>query len=81
MGYSSCAGIQNLLDCSLGDDGTFDVITSMTGVPNAGGNLSSFNRHLMIPFSPTPANAKNAQAIIYFSNIEFDGCTVESVSQ
>lgn len=74
-------GIQNLLDCSLGDDGTFNVITSMTGVPNAGGNLSSFNRHLMIPFSSAPSNAKSAQAIIYFNNIEFDGCTVETVTQ
>jgi hypothetical protein len=74
-------GIQNLLDCSLGMDGTFNVITSMTGVPDAGGNLSSFNGHLMIPFSKTPSNAKSAQAIIYFSNIEFDGCTVETVSQ
>jgi len=74
-------GIQNLLDCSLGDDGTFQVITSMTGVPNAGGNLSSFNRHLMIPFSTAPSNAKSAQAIVYFNNIEFDGCTVETVSQ
>jgi hypothetical protein len=74
-------GIQSLLDCSLGDDGTFKVGTSMTGTPDAEGNLSSFNRHLMIPFSTAPSNAKTAQAIIYFNNIEFDGCTVETVSQ
>jgi len=74
-------GVQNLLDCSLGSDGTFKVITSMTGVPNAEGTISSFNQHLMIPFSTTPSNAKNAQATIYFDSIEFDGCTLETVSQ
>jgi hypothetical protein len=74
-------GIQNLLDCSLGADGTYKVFTSMTGTPNAEGTISSFNQHLMIPFSTTPSNAKTAQAIIYFGNIEFDGCTLESVSK
>jgi hypothetical protein len=74
-------GIQNVLDCSLGSDGTYKVVTSMTGVPNAEGTISSFNGHLVIPFSKTPSNAKNAQAIIYFGNMEFDGCTLETVSQ
>ena len=74
-------GIQNLLDCSLGADGSFKVFTSMTGVPNAEGTISSFNQHLMIPFSTTPSNAKTAQAIIYFDNIEFDGCTLDFVSK
>ena len=74
-------GIQNLLDCSLGADGSFKVLTSMTGVPNAEGTISSFNQHLMIPFSTTPSNAKTAQAIIYFDNIESDGCTLDSVSK
>jgi hypothetical protein len=73
-------GIQNVLDCSLGADGTYKVVTSMTGVPNAEGTISSFNQHLMIPFSTTPSNAKSAQAIIYFGNIEFDGCALETVS-
>lgn len=74
-------GVQNLLDCSLGMDGTFRVISSITGSPNAEGTISSFNQHLMIPFSVTPANAKTAQATIYFDSIEFDGCTLLTVSQ
>jgi hypothetical protein len=83
--YNVSPGAQHLLDCSLGQDGSFRVITMFLltngNASSAESTIGSFSGHLLIPFNPAPSNVKNAQAIIYFDNIEFDGCTVETVSQ
>jgi hypothetical protein len=75
-------GTQYLLDCSLGQDGNFSVGTTFitaNPAPYAGGTVSSFGGHLMIPFNPTPNGATSAQVVISFTTIEFDGCQVDTV--
>jgi hypothetical protein len=77
-------GTQYLLDCSLGMDGTFKVATMFLW-PNgntswAGGSLSSFSNHLLIPFTPAPAKTNDVRAVISFNQIEFDGCQVDTIS-
>jgi hypothetical protein len=77
-------GKQYLLDCSLGQDGTYKVGTTFTvgnGGPNfQGGPLSSFNRHLLIPMNPAPAGAQEARVVIDFTDMEFFGCQIDNVS-
>jgi hypothetical protein len=76
---------QYLLDCSVGEDGTYKVGTTFM-LPNNGftgfldGQLSSFSRHLLIPFNPAPGNAQGARVVINFTEIEFYGCQVNTVS-
>jgi hypothetical protein len=83
--FSVLPGKQFLLDCSLGEDGTYKVATTFL-TPNNGstgwldGQLSSFNRHLLIPLNTTPANAQGGRVIIDFTEIEFYGCQVDTVS-
>jgi len=83
--FSVLPGKQFLLDCSLGEDGTYKVGTTFL-TPNNGstgfldGQLSSFNRHLLIPLNTTPANAQGGRVVINFTEIEFYGCQVDTVS-
>jgi hypothetical protein len=78
-------GKQFLLDCSVGEDGTYKIGTTFVDKngngPNfLGGTVSSFNRHLLIPLNTTPPNAASARVIIDFTEIEFYGCQVDTVS-
>jgi hypothetical protein len=83
--FSVLPGKQFLLDCSLGEDGTYKVGTTFL-TPNGGstgwldGKMSSFNQHLLIPLNTTPANAQGGRVIIDFTEIEFYGCQVDTVS-
>jgi hypothetical protein len=82
--YNVSPGAQHLLDCSLGQDGSFRVVTMFNlanSNPSAESTIGSFSGHLLIPFNPAPNGVKTAAAIIYFTNIEFDGCELKSVSQ
>lgn len=78
-------GKQYLLDCSVGEDGNYKVGTTFTingGGPNfQGGTLSSFNRHLLIPLNPAPNGAQEARVVINFTEIEFYGCQIDTVTQ
>lgn len=83
--FSVLPGKQFLLDCSLGEDGTYKIGTTFldkngNGPNFLGGQMSSYNRHLLIPLNTTPANAASARVIIDFSEIEFYGCQVDTVS-
>jgi hypothetical protein len=78
-------GKQFLLDCSIGDNGTYNVGTTFLDKNNngpnfLGGKLTAFNQHLLIPLNTTPANAASARVIIDFTEIEFYGCQVDTVS-
>jgi hypothetical protein len=83
--FSVQPGKQYLLDCSLGQDGNYKVATTFL-TPNGGstgwldGQLSSFNQHLLIPFNTTPGNAQGGRVVIDFTEIEFYGCQVDTVS-
>jgi len=84
INYNVSPGAQHLLDCSLGQDGSYRVVTMFNlanSNPSAESTIGSFNGHLLIPFNPAPSGAKSATAIIYFNTIEFDGCTLDNVSQ
>jgi hypothetical protein len=76
-------GTQYMLDCSLGQDGSYSIGTTFIYAnntpPYSSGNVSSFSGHLMIPFNPTPNGAKSAQVVINFTTMEFDGCQVDTV--
>lgn len=84
--FSVLPGKQFLLDCSLGQDGTYKLATTFL-TPNGGstgwldGQMSSFNQHLLIPLNTTPANAQGGRVVIDFTEIEFYGCQVDTVSQ
>jgi hypothetical protein len=83
--FNVLPGKQYLLDCSLGEDGTYKVGTTFTignGGPNfQDGTLSSFNRHLLIPMNPAPNGAQGARVVINFTEIEFYGCQIDNVTQ
>jgi len=82
VNFTVSPGTQYMLDCSLGQDGTFSVGTTFLSnntPPYSVGTVSSFNRHLMIPLNPTPKGAESAQVVINFTQIEFDGCQVDTV--
>jgi hypothetical protein len=82
--FNAQPGKQYLLDCSVGEDGTYKVGTTFVDAhgngPNySGGPMTSFNRHLLIPLNPAPGNAATAKVVVSFTEIEFYGCKVETV--
>jgi hypothetical protein len=83
--FNVVPGKQVLLDCSLGEDGTYKLATMFLLVNNGNtawldGTLSSFNNHLLIPMNPAPGNAQFGRVVIHFTEIEFYGCQVDTVS-
>jgi hypothetical protein len=83
--FTAQPGHQYLLDCGLGQDGTYKVGTmfflTKGNTSWLDGTLSSFNRHLLVPLNTSPNGTQSVRVIIDFTEMEFYGCQVETVSQ
>jgi hypothetical protein len=78
------AGTQYMLDCSVGEDGSYKVATTFIQGENGTGwltsTVSSYNKHILIPFPPAP-KMPTARGLISFKEIEFYGCELKTVGQ
>jgi hypothetical protein len=83
--FTVLPGKQFMLDCSVGDNGTYKVGTTFVDAngngPNySGGPMTAFGQHLLIPLNPAPGNAAKAKVVINFTEVTFYGCVVDTVN-
>lgn len=83
--FNVLPGKQFMLDCSVGDNGTYKVGTTFVdshgnGPNYTGGPMTAFSQHLLIPLNPAPGNAATAKVVINFTEVMFYGCVVDTVN-
>jgi hypothetical protein len=83
--FNVLPGKQFMLDCSVGDNGTYKVGTTFVdshgnGPNYTGGPMTAFSQHLLIPLNPAPGNAATAKVVISFTEVTFYGCVVDTVN-